>query len=71
MPRLGLRGFAVVLAVIIMSLLGALFGNTGWVYYIVVCGPGHSHVNNKSREDSLTKNYRSASQESGPWPTSP
>ncbi|KAJ5251939.1 hypothetical protein N7489_002349 [Penicillium chrysogenum] len=40
MPRLGLRGFAVVLAVIIMSLLGALFGNTGWVYYIVVGIPG-------------------------------
>ncbi|CAG7937253.1 unnamed protein product [Penicillium nalgiovense] len=40
MPRLGLRAFAVVLAVIIMSLFGALFGNTGWVYYIVVGIPG-------------------------------
>ncbi|CAG8898862.1 unnamed protein product [Penicillium egyptiacum] len=39
-PRLGLRAFAVILAVITMSLFGALSGNTGWVYYIVVGIPG-------------------------------
>lgn len=68
-PRLSLRIFAIILAVMPMSLFGYLWGTYGWVYYIIVRGPGHPNVNNISWDRRLTKNHRSASQESGPWST--
>ncbi|KAK9847372.1 hypothetical protein MYU51_019531 [Penicillium brevicompactum] len=39
-PRLGLRIFAVPVAVVKMSEVGALWHNEGWVYYIIVGIPG-------------------------------
>ncbi|OQE38329.1 hypothetical protein PENCOP_c008G04049 [Penicillium coprophilum] len=35
-PRLGLRVFAVILAVATMSVFGALWHNQAWIYYIIV-----------------------------------
>ncbi|KAJ5154609.1 uncharacterized protein N7500_010048 [Penicillium coprophilum] len=39
-PRLGLRVFAVILAVATMSVFGALWHSQAWVYYIIVGIPG-------------------------------
>ncbi|KAJ5680923.1 hypothetical protein N7536_012062 [Penicillium majusculum] len=39
-PRLSLRIFAIILAVMPMSLFGYLWGTYGWVYYIIVGIPG-------------------------------
>lgn len=47
-PRLSLRVFAMILAVMPMSFFGDLWETYGWVYYIIVRGPGHPNVNSIS-----------------------
>ncbi|KAJ6012350.1 hypothetical protein N7522_002705 [Penicillium canescens] len=39
-PRLGLRVFAVLVAIATMAVFGALLHKEGWVYYIIVGIPG-------------------------------
>lgn len=47
-PRLSLRIFAMILAVMTMSFFGDSWETYGSVYYIIVRGPGHPNINSIS-----------------------